>query len=76
MSSGQSNGVPIDAAAWGPGFIRRITRGAVPLRSDAGAHIANPDGLTQKDRRDMLDAIADVAGMQHKVSNDPEIPRS
>ena len=56
MSSGQSNGVPIDAAAWGPGFIRRITRGAVPLRSDAGALYrepgwADPEGSARHARR-------------------------
>jgi Protein of unknown function (DUF1501) len=75
MSSGQSNGVPIDAAAWGPGFIPSHYQGVLFRSGQTPVpYIANPDGLTQKDRRDMLDAIADVAGMQHKISNDPEIP--
>ena len=75
MSSGQANGVPIDAAAWGPGFIPSHYQGVLFRSSQTPVpYIANPEGLTQRDRRDMLDAIADVAGMQHKVSNDPEIP--
>ena len=75
MSSGQSNGVPIDAAAWGPGFIPSHYQGVL-FRSGQNPvpYITNPQGLTQRDRRDMLDAIADVAGMQHRSSNDPEIP--
>ena len=75
MSSGQSNGVPIDAAAWGSGFLPSHYQG-VQFRSGANPvpYISNPDGLTSKDRRDMLDAIGDVANMQHRMSNDPEIP--
>jgi Protein of unknown function (DUF1501) len=75
MSSGQSNGVPIDAAAWGPGFLPSHYQGVL-FRSGENPvpYIGNPDGLTMKDRRDMLDAIADVAGEQHALSNDPEIP--
>lgn len=75
MSSGQSNGVPIDAAAWGPGFIPSHYQGVLFRSGETPVpYIANPQGLTQRDRRDMLDAIADVAGMQHRKSNDPEIP--
>ena len=75
MSSGQSNGVPIDAAAWGPGFLPSHYQGVL-FRSGENPvpYIGNPDGLTMKDRREMLDAIADVAHEQHRLSNDPEIP--
>jgi len=75
MSSGQANGVPIDAAAWGPGFIPSHFQGVLFRSSQTPVpYIANPEGLTERDRRDMLDAIADVAGIQHRLSNDPEIP--
>ena len=77
MSSGQSNGVPIDAAAWGPGFIPSHYQGVLFRSGQTPVpYIANPDGLTQKDRRDMLDAIADVAGMQHKIRTTPRSHRS
>jgi hypothetical protein len=75
MSSGQSNGVPIDAAAWGPGFLPSHYQGVLFRSSQQPVpYISNPDGVTRKDRREMLDAIADVANLQHQMSNDPEIP--
>jgi hypothetical protein len=75
MSSGQSNGVPIDAAAWGAGFLPSHHQGVLFRSSQQPVpYISNPRGLTSKDRRDMLDAIADVANLQHGMSNDPEIP--
>jgi len=75
MSSGQSNGVPIDAAAWGSGFLPSHYQGVLFRSSQQPVpYISNPDGVTRKDRREMLDAIADVATLQHQMSNDPEIP--
>ena len=75
MSSGQANGVPIDAAAWGSGFLPSHYQGVLFRSSQQPVpYIGNPGGLTSKDRRAMLDAIADVANLQHQVSNDPEIP--
>jgi hypothetical protein len=74
MSSGQSNGVPIDAAAWGSGFLPSHYQGVL-FRSGANPvpYISSPTGLSSTDRRDMLDAISDVSTMQHGMSNDPEI---
>ena len=75
MSSGQSNGVPIDAAAWGSGFLPSHYQGVLFRSSQQPVpYISNPHGVSAKDRRDMLDAIADVANLQHQTSNDPEIP--
>jgi hypothetical protein len=75
MSSGQPNGVPIDAAAWASGFLPSHYQGVL-FRSGHNPvpYIGNPEGLTKSDRREMLDTIADVAGIQHKLTNDPEIP--
>ena len=75
MSSGQSNGVPIDAAAWGSGFLPSHYQGVLFRSSQQPVpYIGNPSGLTSTDRREMLNAIADVANLQHQASNDPEIP--
>ena len=54
MSSGKANGVPIDAAAWGSGFLPSHYQGVL-FRSGqtAGAVYRRiPDGLTPKDRRE------------------------
>jgi len=75
MSSGQANGVPIDAAAWGAGFLPSHYQGVL-FRSGENPvpYIGYPNGLTPKDRRDMLDAINAVSKVQYESSNDPEIP--
>jgi hypothetical protein len=75
MSSGNANGVPIDAAAWAPGFLPSHYQGVLFRSGQTPVpYIANPDGQSRQDRREMLDAIADVATMQHRASKDPEIP--
>ena len=67
--------MPIDAAAWGAGFLPSFYQG-VPFRSGENPvpYIGYPNGITPKDRRDMLDAIAAVSKVQYESSNDPEIP--
>ena len=75
MSSGNANGVPIDAAAWAPGFLPSHYQGVLFRSGQTPVpYIANPDGQSRQDRREMLDAIADVATLQHRASKDPEIP--
>jgi len=75
MSSGNANGVPIDAAAWAPGFLPSHYQGVL-FRSGQNPvpYITNPEGQSRNDRREMLDAIADVSAIQHRASKDPEIP--
>ena len=53
MSSGNAAGVPIDAAAWGSGFLPSHYQGVL-FRSGENPvpYISNPEGLTLKDRRD------------------------
>jgi hypothetical protein len=50
MSSGNSNGVPIDAAAWGAGFLPSHYQGVL-FRSGENPvpYIGNPTGLTSTD---------------------------
>ena len=75
MSSGNSAGVPIDAAAWGAGFAPSHHQGVLFRAGESPVpYVGNPKGLTKQDRRSMLDAIAALSNSQHAVSNDPEIP--
>jgi hypothetical protein len=75
MSSGNSAGVPIDAAAWGAGFAPSHYQGVLFRAGESPVpYVGNPKGLTKEDRRSMLDAIAALSNSQHAVSNDPEIP--
>jgi len=74
MNSGISQGVPQDSAIWGTGFLPSHHQG-VEFRAadDPVLYVNNPDGVERDDRRAMLDALADVARLQHDASNDPEV---
>jgi len=74
MNSGVSQGVPQDAAIWGPGFLPSHHQG-VEFRAamDPVLYVNNPAGIDLKDRRALLDSLAKLAALQHEESNDPEI---
>ena len=74
MNSGVSQGVPQDAAIWGPGFLPSHHQG-VEFRAadDPVLYVNNPAGIDSSDRRAMLDSLAKLATLQHAESNDPEI---
>jgi hypothetical protein len=74
MNSGISQGVPQDAAIWGPGFLPSHHQG-VEFRAaeDPVLYVNNPNGIDRTDRRAMLDSLAKLAALQHAESNDPEI---
>ena len=74
MNSGVSQGVPQDAAIWGPGFLPSHHQG-VEFRAadDPVLYVNNPVGIDRNDRRALLDALAKLAALQHAESNDPEI---
>jgi hypothetical protein len=74
MNSGVSQGVPQDAAIWGPGFLPSHHQG-VEFRAaaDPVLYVSNPQGVDRADRRALLDALAKLAAFQHEDSNDPEI---
>lgn len=74
MNSGVSQGVPQDAAIWGPGFLPSHHQG-VEFRAadDPVLYVNNPAGIERSDRRAMLDSLAKLAALQHAESNDPEI---
>jgi hypothetical protein len=74
MSSGTPNGVPIDAAAWGGGFMPSHYQGVLFRSGEQPVpYITSPKGLTMKGRREMLDLIGALAKDQHDASHDPEI---
>ncbi len=74
MNSGISQGVPQDAAIWGPGFLPSHHQG-VEFRAaaDPVLYVNNVEGIDRNDRRAMLDALAKLAALQHAESNDPGI---
>ena len=74
MNSGVSQGVPQDAAIWGPGFLPSHHQG-VEFRaaSDPVLYVNNPPGVERSDRRALLDALAELARLQYDESHDPEI---
>ena len=74
MNSGVSQGVPQDAAIWGPGFLPSHHQG-VEFRAadDPVLYVNNPAGIDSSDRRAMLDSLAKLATLQHAESNDPDI---
>lgn len=75
MSAGTSQGVPLDAAAWGSGFLPSHFQG-VQFRSgdEPVLYVNNPNGLGSSSRRQMLDALVALAKTDHAISGDPEIP--
>jgi hypothetical protein len=74
MNSGISQGVPQDAAIWGPGFLPSHHQG-VEFRAadDPVLYVNNPAGIERSDRRALLDSLAKLAALQHAESNDAEI---
>lgn len=74
MNSGVSVGVPQDAAIWGAGFLPSHHQG-VEFRAaeDPVLYVNDPESIDRTDRRAMLDALAELAGLQHQTSQDPEI---
>ena len=74
MNAGSAGGVPQDSAIWGSGFLPSQHQG-VQFRAadDPVLYVNNPEGIDRSDRRDMLDALVKIAGIQHETSGDPEI---
>ena len=59
---------------WGTGFLPSNHQGIL-LRSegDPVLYLKNPSGVTAKDRRAQLDALAILNGEQHRQFGDPEV---
>ncbi len=74
MNAGDGRGVPQDTGNWGSGFLPSHHQG-VEFRAaaDPVLYVNNPDGQQREDRRDLLDALGDLAETQFDLSNDPEV---
>jgi hypothetical protein len=74
MTSGASQGVPLDQMAWSAGFLPSHHQG-VRFRSDGDPvlYLKNPEGIASDARRSLLDALGKLAGRQQALSKDPDI---
>ena len=63
----------LNARLWGSGFLPSEHQG-VNLRStgDPVLYLSNPEGVTQRDRRNLLDGLAKLNKMHFESSGDPE----
>src|SRR5438552_1102985 len=74
MNSGINQGVPQDAAIWGSGFLPSHHQGVMFRSGDEPVlYLSNPEGTEARDRRELLDALGKLAGVQQTLSNDPDI---
>ena len=74
LSSGSAAGVPIDSMTWSAGFLPSQYQGVRFRSGDSPVpYVNNPDGLTLRDRRDMLDLLSNLSTTQQQLSGDPEI---
>jgi len=72
--SGRPNGQPLYSRLWGNGFLSSLHQG-VQFRAgkDPVLYLKNPDGISRKDRRQMLDYLAAMNEEQEKIFGDPEV---
>jgi hypothetical protein len=65
---------PLFSRLWGPGFLPSNYQG-VTFRSGADPvlYLSNPEGIDQKTRRRMLDAMGSLNNAHHDAYGDPEI---
>jgi hypothetical protein len=74
ISQGYGNMQALSTRLWGSGFLPSEHQG-VRFRSGANPvlFLDNPSGLTRKDRRRMVDAVAKLNGIELERSGDQEI---
>jgi len=72
--SGRPNGQPLYSRLWGNGFLSSLHQG-VQFRAgkDPVLYLKNPDGVSRKERRQMLDYLAQMNEEQKKIFGDPEV---
>ena len=74
MVTRNKGGQPLVSRLWGSGFLPSKHQG-VRFRSgkDPVLYLNNPNGITRKSRRGMLDALSELHNMQLQRTNDPVI---
>jgi len=72
--TGRPKGQPLYSRLWGNGFLHSLHQG-VQFRSgkDPVLYLNDPQGMSKKSRRQMLDYIAELNQVQYDASGDPEI---
>ena len=72
--TGRPNGQPLYSRLWGNGFLSSLHQG-VQFRAgkDPVLYLKNPKGVTRKERRQMLDYLAQMNEEQEKLFGDPEV---
>lgn len=72
--TGRPNGQPLYSRLWGNGFLSSLHQG-VQFRAgkDPVLYLKNPEGVTRKERRKMLDYLAQMNEEQEKLFGDPEV---
>ncbi len=72
--TGRPNGQPLYSRLWGNGFLSSLHQG-VQFRSgkDPVLYLKNPEGVSRKERRAMLDYLAEMNEIQENTFGDPEV---
>ena len=72
--SGRPNGQPLYSRLWGNGFLSSLHQG-VQFRAgkDPVLYLKNPEGVSRKERREMLDYLAAMNEEQEKIFGDPDV---
>ena len=72
--TGRPNGQPLYSRLWGNGFLSSLHQ-VVQFRAgkDPVLYLKNPDGVSRKERRQMLDYLAQMNEEQEKLFGDPEV---
>ncbi len=72
--TGRPNGQPLYSRLWGNGFLNSLHQG-VQFRSgkDPVLYLKNPEGVSRKERRAMLDYLAEMNEIQENTFGDPEV---
>lgn len=74
LSRGVGNGQGVYSKLWTNGFLDSVHQGVQFSKGeDPVLYLRDPDGLSRKDRRDMLDNLAELNELSYKTFGDPEI---
>ena len=74
MTSGVTQGVPLDTADWSAGFLPSEFQGAeLQAGADPVLYLNNLGGVTSVDRRQQLDALSTLAKADYSSTKDPDI---
>ena len=74
MTSGVTQGVPLDTADWSAGFLPSEFQGAeLQAGAEPVLYLNNLGGEGSADRRRLLDALSDLAKVTYRSTQDPEI---